>query len=268
MNDTFKIPAYPVPAEIRRDWPRAEFGIDPIQGAVTEALGMRLASAFQPIYAPDGITVLGEEALLRASLRRKPLAPPSAFAAARASDLLVAFDRLCRTLHLINFAAYARPQRSLFLNVHPELLPAVDAHGVYFERILDSQGFRPHDVVLELLESDAVAADPQALQRAVGNFRARGYRIALDDFGHAHANFDRLWAVAPDYVKLDRQLLKLASSDATARRGYKQLATLLRDTGALVLAKGVETPAQRELALEAGVDGLQGYLLGEPGYRV
>ncbi|UXY16171.1 EAL domain-containing protein [Chitiniphilus purpureus] len=267
MNDTFKLPAQPVPVEIRRDWPRAEFNIDPIQGAVTEALGMRLASAFQPIYHPDGHAVLGEEALLRADLRRKPLAPQAAFAAARASQLLVPFDRLCRTLHLINFATYARPGRSLFLNVHPELLPAVERHGAYFERILGSQGFQPADVVLELSESDGVAAEPQAIARAVANFRARGYRIALDDFGHAHANFDRFWALAPDYVKLDRRLLRLASQDDTAARGLRQLVVLLRDAGSKVVALGVEDALQRALAIEAGVDGLQGYLLGEPGYR-
>ncbi|WP_148714207.1 EAL domain-containing protein [Chitinolyticbacter meiyuanensis] len=267
MNDTLRPPTFPVPPEIRRDWPRSQFSIDAIEGVVTEALGMRLASAFQPIFAPDGRTVLGEEALLRASLRRKSLAPPTAFSAARASDVLVGFDRLCRTLHLINFAAYARPNRTLFLNVHPELLPAVEAHGAYFERILESQGFKPADVVLELLESDVTAAEPEALTRAVANFRSRGYRIALDDFGHGHANFDRLWATAPDYVKLDRELLRLAGRDDKAARGYRQLVALLRDTGARIVAEGVETATELAIARDAGVDALQGFLLGEPGYR-
>ncbi len=65
-------------------------------------LGMRLASAFQPIFRNNG-EVIGREALLRASLfEHGALTPNTAFDLAIEDDKLVLFDRLVRTLHLLN----------------------------------------------------------------------------------------------------------------------------------------------------------------------
>lgn len=266
MNWPFTHPdvRIPVPPEIAREWPESTFHIDSFRGVVVKALGSTLSSAFQPIFDRQG-TRFGDEALLRATVRHKAISPQQAFDSARQGDKLIAFDRLCRTLHVMNFASYAPQDRLLFLNVHPELLLQINDHGAYFERILNGLGFSPHQVVLELLETSAVEAT--AIQRAVKNYRAKGYRIALDDFGHGMANLDRLWLLEPDFVKLDRHILALASQQDKARDGYAKLVSLLHDAGCQVIAEGVETTEQKQIALESGIDGLQGFLLAHPEFR-
>ena len=97
---------------------------------------------------------------------------------------------------------------NLFLNVHPKLLVSVNAHGQVFERILHAHSVPTHKVVIEIAEN-AVDADKPLLE-AVGNYRDRGYHIAIDDFGGRRSNLDRLWKLAPDYVKLDISLIQEA----------------------------------------------------------
>ncbi|WP_348944791.1 EAL domain-containing protein [Chitinibacter sp. FCG-7] len=256
----------PVPPEIARDWPESLFQVDSLRGILVKALGSTLASAFQPIFDRHNHH-FADEALLRASVRDKAISPPQAFASARQGNKLVAFDRLCRTLHVMNYSSYAQSNRLLFLNVHPELLVEISDHGAYFEHILSSLGFGPNQVVLELLENEAVAVDASAISRAVKNYRAKGYRIALDDFGHGMANLDRLWLLEPDFVKLDRHILALAAQQDKARQGYAKLVSLLHDAGSQVIAEGVETQTEKNIALDSGVDGLQGFFLARPNYR-
>ncbi|QLG89452.1 EAL domain-containing protein [Chitinibacter bivalviorum] len=257
---------FPVPPEIARDWPESLFQIDSLRGILVKALGSTLASAFQPIVDRNGQR-FADEALLRASVRDKAISPPQAFESARQGHKLIAFDRLCRTLHVMNYASYAPQNRLLFLNVHPELLVEISDHGAYFERILNSLGFSPNQVVLELLENDVSNVDASAISRAVKNYRAKGYRIALDDFGHGMANLDRLWLLEPDFVKLDRHILALAAQQDKARQGYGKLVSLLHDAGSQVIAEGVETLQEKTIALDSGVDALQGYFIATPDYR-
>src|ERR1035437_2990633 len=74
------------------------------EGLVCSFLGMRLASAFQPIFRTNG-EVLGREALLRAtSIQHGALTPGTAFDLALESRQLVLFDRLVRTLHLLGYS--------------------------------------------------------------------------------------------------------------------------------------------------------------------
>ncbi|WP_410497960.1 EAL domain-containing protein [Chitinibacter sp. S2-10] len=256
----------PIPPEIARDWPDSMFQIDSLRGILVKALGSTLASAFQPIYNRDR-QHFADEALLRASVRGKAISPPQAFASARLGNKLVAFDRLCRTLHVMNYGSYAHSNRLLFLNVHPELLVEISDHGAYFEQILGSLGFGPNQIVLELLENEAIAVDATAISRAVKNYRAKGYRIALDDFGHGLANLDRLWLLEPDFVKLDRHILALAALQDKARQGYGKLVSLLHDAGSQVIAEGIETRAEYDIAIDSGADGLQGFYLAHPHYR-
>lgn len=56
--------------------------------------------------------------------------------------------------------------------------------------------------MLGVLESHV--DDLQHLQEAIDAYRSRGFRVAIDDFGCQHSNFDRLWRLTPDIVKLAR----------------------------------------------------------------
>lgn len=253
----------PLPDFIREDWPEAEFGIDAARGITVRALGLSLASVFQPVFDLHGVQI-AQEALLRASLRGRPLAPPAAFKAAAAHGRVIAFDRLCRTLHLYNNATFQTGHADLYLNVHPGLLTGVERHGEVFERVLHTVDWQPQNIVLEIVEDEIAQGDLNRVRDAVNNYRRVGYRIAIDDFGSRHANLDRLWQLEPDIVKLDRALIAQAVTSPKLRRALPRLVELLHDLETVVVIEGIETAEQKQLAQDAGADLLQGFHLGEP----
>ncbi|MFC7418636.1 EAL domain-containing protein [Iodobacter arcticus] len=254
-----------VPEDTLADWPSAQFAYTKERGIVVKALGLELTSVFQAIFAVDAQTIIGEEGLLRASIRRKAISPEEVFKSASRGECLVAFDRLCRSLHLMNHLAGPQKGQTLFLNVHPELLITVEKqHGETFERILQDQGLKPGNVVLEIIEAAIPDAQEADLIRAVRNYRQRGYRIALDDYGHA--NLSRLLSLAPEIVKLDKALIHAAEGNSKAQRLLSQLVEMLHGIESQVVIEGIESAKQLAIAKESGADFLQGYFLAEPKY--
>ena len=91
-----------------------------------------------------------------------------------------------------------------------------------------------------------------------------GCLIAIDDFGAGHSNFERIWNLSPDIVKLDRSLLTRATEEHRARQILNGMVSLLHQSGCLVLLEGVETRDQALIAIDAGVDFVQGFYFRKP----
>lgn len=226
-------------------------------------IGLQLRSVFQPIVDLNNGVPLGYEALLRAiDQKGNVIAPPAAFRQAEVAERLVKFDRVCRTLHTLNFLNMGRGSALLFLNVHPELLVAVNAHGKVFEQVLYQHDVATHEVVIEIHES--AVSEEKLLAAAIANYRERGYKIAIDDFGKEHSNLERLWTLAPEYVKLDGGIIQQAEFNPRLQRILPKLVEIIRELDAEVIIEGVETQTQLELAQHAGAHLVQGYLLGRP----
>lgn len=248
---------------------------------VADAADLRFYSVFQPIFDAANGRLISHEALLRpwrrpatpgprsadTEIAGEPISPEDVFARFGEQGDIVHLDRLCRTLHAINFSrqqkGHSKPRGDLFLNIHPRHLLEVSIdHGSYFESVLRRCGLAPERVVLEILESSV--DDLPQLQKALANYQRRGYRIAIDDFGRSHSNFDRLWQLQPDIVKLDRSLIVSAGENDRVRRTLPRLVDIIHELDALTVFEGIETPEQLQLARDCGADALQGYLLGRP----
>ena len=226
-------------------------------------IGVQLNSAFQPIYDSAAGDLFGHEALLRPSLgAQQAVSPEFAFNFADQVSKLVKFDRVVRTLHVLNFRQIYAENGLLFLNVHPRLLVSVNEHGKVFERILHSNSVPTHRVVIEVQES--AGEQENGLTDAIRNYQERGYRIAIDHFGSKHSHIERLWKLSPEFVKFDISIIRQARDNARARAALPGLVRLVHDIGAQPVITGIETQAELEIAIEAGSTLLQGYFLGEP----
>jgi EAL domain-containing protein (putative c-di-GMP-specific phosphodiesterase class I) len=226
-------------------------------------LGVQLNTAFQPIYDSEAGELFGHEALLRPSLGGELASTPEfAFTYAEQAGKLVEFDRVSRTLHVLNFRQIYAENGLLFLNVHPKLLISVNEHGKVFERILHANSVPTDRVVIEIHEG-LVEQDKQ-LTEAIDNYRDRGYRIAIDRFGSAQSHIDRLWKFSPDFVKLDLNLIQKAESNERVRKILPGLVKMIRDLGAQAVITGIETQTQLNIAIETGSTLFQGYFLAKP----
>lgn len=226
-------------------------------------LGVRLNSAFQPIYDIQAGDLFGHEALLRPSLGGELSSTPEfAFTYAEQAGKLIQFDRVSRTLHVLNFRQIYAENGLLFLNVHPKLLISVNAHGKVFERILHSNSVPTDRIVIEIQEG--LIDQEKQLTEAIDNYRDRGYRIAIDRFGSTQSHIDRLWKFTPDFVKLDLQLIQKAEQDDRVRKILPGLIKMIKDLGAQPIVTGIETQEQLDIAIETGSSLVQGFFLAKP----
>ncbi len=231
---------------------------------------LQLNSVFQQIVLThDPREIIGHEGLLRAHRDQyKDLPPLEVFQIADKSNHLVYFDRLARLTHTLNYVHihHATTKNNLlFLNVHPKLLTEVKAdHGQFFAQVLRQYDILPQQIVLEIME-DAVSDEDEAqMIYAIENFKDRGYGIALDDFGSKHSNINRLCALKPDFVKLDKRIIHDATTQSHVRKILPKLVEIIHDLDASVVIEGIETEEQLHIAQETEADYLQGYLFGYP----
>jgi EAL domain-containing protein (putative c-di-GMP-specific phosphodiesterase class I) len=70
--------------------------------------------------------------------------------------------------------------------------------------------------------------------------------------------------VQPDIVKIDGTWFAEFCRHAAAERFFRPLVSTLHDRGAKVLVEGVENATHLRVALDGGVDLLQGFYLARP----
>lgn len=222
-------------------------------GRVSARVGpYHVESTFQPIVELHKNVVLGHEAYIRAQDDQGQVVPPGAvFQAYVGTPQMVRLDRLCRTLHTLNFLGQRqRAGGYLYLNVHRDHLAAVATnHGLVFEAVLKRCGLGTEDIVLEIQPEQG---DLAKLAAWVDNFRSRGYRIAIGGLGRTLPGPAYLEGLRPDIIKVDGDKLN------TELR--QQLASLCKT----VVALRLETEAQVKAAVEAGADLGEGLYFGGP----
>jgi EAL and modified HD-GYP domain-containing signal transduction protein len=189
----------------------------------------RVLVSRQPIYRADN-TVLGYELLFRDGDTDRAIFADGARATAQVlvnSLMEIGMDELVG-----HHRAFINFERTLLLGDYCESLP-------------------PERVVLEILES--VEPDKELLKR-LGQLRAKGYRIALDDFLCVEP-FSPFLEFA-DYVKLD-----LATSDWSS---IEKAAAAMAKYPLELIAEKVETREQLQECKKIGFHHFQGYFFCRP----
>jgi len=221
----------------------------------------RFNSVYQAILSPTHQKLVGYEALVRVSRDGQPVSPVELFEQADRHNQTPELDRHLLQLHLNNFVAGAQPAW-LFLNINPGTCIHPEASLERLASQCQQSGIHPEKVVLELVET--ASDNPAALLEFIHKAKARGFQIAIDDFGMGDSNFERLWRINPLIVKLDRSLLVNAETNSRARMLLESLVKMIRESGSLVLLEGIENHAQARIALETEADLLQGFLFARP----
>jgi EAL domain-containing protein (putative c-di-GMP-specific phosphodiesterase class I) len=206
--------------------------------------------------------VVGYEALLNAHMLNEWVSPISAFNYIASIDQsLLAVDRLSRYIHLLNYP-FKTADDWLFLNIGNDSINNFKESNNVIEDVINSNIVPAENLVFEILEEHK--QDMGRLQEFVKTCKSHNILVAVDDFGAGHSNFDRIWSLAPDIVKLDSSNIWSAQKDAKVRRLLPRIISLLREAGAVVLIEGVETYEQAQIALDTEADLLQGFYFSKP----
>jgi EAL domain len=120
-----------------------------------------------------------------------------------------------------------------------------------------------HRVVVELTARGPVD-DLATLRRRTDELRARGAFVALADAGAGSSDLQRMAALRPQLVTLDRTLVTGADGDPVRRALAEMVGEFAGRIGARVVAAGIETPGALATCARLGVPLAQGWLLGRP----
>ena len=222
--------------------------------------GDALRTVFQPLVWLDSGALAGVEALTRGPADHPLTMPEDLFAAARRAGRVLELDRACARRALT-----ACRDRGIdggapvFVNLEAVSLTPRLVRKVAAMR----DGLAPRArVVIEITER-AIGDDPAGILAAVREARRHGLGVALDDVGAEPASLALLPLVRPDVVKLDRSVVRTtdrvqAAAMASAVGAYAE------SSGAVVVAEGIETDADRAWAVAIGAHVGQGWLFGRP----
>lgn len=124
---------------------------------------------------------------------------------------------------------------------------------------LAASGLAPERLELEITETIALAHDGVGAE-ALAELRARGVRLAFDDFGTGYASLSMLQRFDIDKVKIDRSFVGDMLANAEDAAIVRWIVMLARNLGLSVVAEGVERSSQADWLRELGCDGAQGFL--------
>jgi len=229
----------------------------------------RLTTVFQPIWDLNRETLLGVEALTRPDPSYGLSGPAEAFDIAEQIGRVHQLDVLCveNALRLVPELA---PGVLLFLNLSPMTLDLDAEAEAWLAPAVERVGFRTQDVVVEVTER--FGGRTASVVKRLTRLRQQGFKIAVDDVGTGNSGLEILRQIDAEFVKLDRSIVVAAETEPGARAVLMAMATFARQTGAFVIAEGIEDEDTLAFLRSIGehnlvhsiIQGGQGFGLGKP----
>lgn len=121
----------------------------------------------------------------------------------------------------------------------------------------------PELLMIEITESLAMT-DFEGTARRLGELRAAGVKVAVDDFGIGYSNLSQLSHLPLDVLKIDRSLVQGIGRHSKSEAIICAILGMTRALGCRSIAEGIETVEQYEFLLDHGCDCGQGYLFAKP----
>lgn len=117
--------------------------------------------------------------------------------------------------------------------------------------------------IFELLESEEIV-NLNEIHDFLALIHGYGAKVALDDFGTGYANYDILFQLDIDYIKIDGSLIQSLSGDKKSQIFVESIVTIAKESGAEVIAEWVSEKETLDIVEKMGIDYAQGYYIGVP----
>lgn len=208
----------------------------------------------QPIVELDTGQLIAAEALAR--FPGPPDRPPDVwFALAQKLGLGVPLQILAVEL-AVGLLDELPPDARLCINAGPDAILAPELPAILAQAGADR-------IVLELTEHLEIDSYEQ-LRQTLAVLRDQGSTLAVDDTGAGVASMAHIVKLAPDLIKLDRELTTGIDIDPVRRSVAGAFITLANETGAKIVAEGIETAAELDTVRQLGIEYGQGYFIAPP----
>lgn len=223
-----------------------------------------ITSHFHPIvHVGDTSRVFAHEALLRVRGRDgRFLEPLGILQNAREAGLYQELDlAACRCA--IREAAHLPSSVTVFINFSPAMMNDAESALRTTVASIEAAGLAPERFVFEVIEADRIE-DAGQLKTVLDAYRRDGFRVALDDLGAGWSTLNLVHRLRPDFIKLDRDLIREVNVDRVKDLIASKLLEIGHGLGIRTIVEGVETPQELQWARARGADFVQGFLIAKP----
>lgn len=219
---------------------------------------------FHAKYSLETGRIVGAEALARIAGPAASLVSPGPYV--ELAERINRIDGLTLTMarnvagHVVAFNKIADLPCSI--NISPISLSRPEFANQIAAAILES-GLKCNQFTLEVTEARDAQYGARAFETMTA-LRAKGFGLAVDDFGAGTTNIDRLRQFPFTELKIDPVFTRLAMKEAYAKAALTNSVKFAKDAGLRVVAEGIETKAMLDLMKSVGVDEAQGFYLSTP----
>ncbi|MEV0895565.1 bifunctional diguanylate cyclase/phosphodiesterase [Actinoplanes sp. NPDC049802] len=220
---------------------------------------------YQPLHDATTRRMHGAEALVRWQHPQRGLLPPGVFLPdAERSDVILELTDWVLAEALQQAATWQAAGLHLPVSVNlPAAYLAQDRAVPTILTLLDLQRVPATMLTVEITET-AVLTRPEQVASQLAALRARGIRVAVDDFGTGYTSLGLLPRLPIDELKIDRSFVMRMHDSPAHATIIDSVIAIAKALGLTVVAEGVEDePTATDLAV-AGVDLLQGFGLNRP----
>jgi diguanylate cyclase (GGDEF)-like protein/PAS domain S-box-containing protein len=220
---------------------------------------------FQPQIRLEDGAIVGAEALLRWRHPERGLLAPGAFIETLAESSIApqvgrwiihtACERTC------SWRAMGLSLSRIAVNLFPSQLHD-DALLSDIQDALQDTGLPAEALELEITEN--VALDRKNGTEPLRKLRAKGVKLAFDDFGTGYASLSYLTRLPLSRIKIDRSFVQKITDNAEDAAIVRSLIAMAHNLNLAVIAEGVETDAQAAFLLNEGCEEAQGFLYAAP----
>jgi EAL domain-containing protein (putative c-di-GMP-specific phosphodiesterase class I) len=151
---------------------------------------------------------------------------------------------------------------SMAVNVSARLLTDLDLPQ-FIEGVLTKHGVPASRLTVEVTES-TIMADPKRALHVLGQLRALGVSLAVDDYGTGYSSLSYLRRMEIDELKIDKSFVLQMGLDENSAIIVRSTIELGHSLGLTVTAEGVEDSDTNQTLRALGCDRLQGFYHSRP----
>lgn len=218
---------------------------------------------FQPIVDNETQKIDKYECLARMEHDGKIYGPATFLETAELTGML---PRITRIMIDKSFDYFQQRQETFSINISE-----IDLNDDYLEAFLEEKskayGIDPSRVVLEVLEGISANGAQNSLNQLI-SLREKGFQLAIDDFGAQNSNFERVYRLSVDYIKIDGSFIKEIDNNVNSYNIAKAITDFAKSINAKVIAEHVDSPNVFSKVKELGIEFSQGYFFGKPQNRI
>ncbi|WP_446011454.1 EAL domain-containing protein [Candidatus Electrothrix sp.] len=219
----------------------------------------RVVTFFQPIICSKTGEIDKYECLVRIIDEDGTVIPPSQFLDAAKKARI--YTKI--TIAVIDSACAAFADSAMDFSLNLSTQDILDLAVVKHLKMKLQDPSIAQRAILEIVETEGFE-NYDEVACFIREMKEMGCKIAIDDFGSGHSNYERLLKLQVDYLKIDGSILKKLTSDDISQTIVETIVAVAKKLEVQTVAEFVYDKDTAELATALGVDFLQGYYFSKP----